>query len=255
MIVEGTIHAREWISTMVCIHLISELVGNSAAHDDILDGLDWIIVPVMNIDGYKFTYEENGDRFWQKNRSPIKVAGSEHCFGVDLNRNFRYNWEFKVGTSTNPCALTWPGEEAESENETKIIQALLLKYKKTVLYLDVHSQGQWLLYPWAYDYILADTFLEYNEVGHRVRQAIYNVNNTIYTMGNTGFTLYTCSGVTTDFTAGVAKIPLSWVIELPGGGTRGHDIEPERIRGVVDETFPGIREFALFVQERYRRKK
>lgn len=37
---------------MVAVYLIEELVSNSAENAAILDGLDWVIVPILNQDGY-----------------------------------------------------------------------------------------------------------------------------------------------------------------------------------------------------------
>lgn len=47
----------EWIGTMTAIGLISELLENMNQNSDIMTGLDWIIVPVANPDGYYYTHE------------------------------------------------------------------------------------------------------------------------------------------------------------------------------------------------------
>lgn len=41
---------------MTSVYFIRELVENSAAHADVLDGLDWIIVPVANPDGFLYSH-------------------------------------------------------------------------------------------------------------------------------------------------------------------------------------------------------
>lgn len=40
---------------MVAVHFLQEVVENGAT-PDILDGLDWVIIPVANPDGFHFTY-------------------------------------------------------------------------------------------------------------------------------------------------------------------------------------------------------
>lgn len=48
---------REWIAPMVALKLIHELVEHNDLYTNLLDGLDWIIVPILNIDGYIYTHE------------------------------------------------------------------------------------------------------------------------------------------------------------------------------------------------------
>jgi len=48
------------------------------------------MAPVVNPDGYEFTFVEDGDRLWRKTRTPTKQDG---CIGIDANRN----WDIKFG--------------------------------------------------------------------------------------------------------------------------------------------------------------
>lgn len=98
ILADATIHAREWIATMISMHLIHELVEHSAEHSDMLNGVDWVIVPIANPDGYSYTH--TNERFWRKTRSTN--LGST-CVGVDPNRNFNYEWEYRGGASDNVC--------------------------------------------------------------------------------------------------------------------------------------------------------
>jgi murein tripeptide amidase MpaA len=92
MFIDGGIHAREWAAHMSVVYLIFQLVERAALNNELLENLDWVIIPVVNPDG--FVYSMNTERFWRKNRRPI--AGSE-CIGVDNNRNFAYEW--RIGTN------------------------------------------------------------------------------------------------------------------------------------------------------------
>ena len=49
--------------------MVNELTENAAAHQDLIDQLDWYILPVTNPDGYAYTISD--DRFWRKTRYPI----------------------------------------------------------------------------------------------------------------------------------------------------------------------------------------
>jgi len=89
--VEGGIHAREWISPATVTYLIRSLVEGSEDVDrDILNTFDFFFLPVMNPDGYEYTFTNN--RMWRKNRSQKNVVAQlfGRCVGVDLNRNFGF---------------------------------------------------------------------------------------------------------------------------------------------------------------------
>merc|ERR1712226_641931 len=56
MWIDGGIHAREWVSPAVTTFHMKELVENSDNYSpDLLDKLDWYILPVHNPDGYEYT--------------------------------------------------------------------------------------------------------------------------------------------------------------------------------------------------------
>ncbi|XP_058846262.1 carboxypeptidase B-like isoform X5 [Acipenser ruthenus] len=117
------IHAREWISPAFCQWFVKEATntyGSDNLMTTLLDNLVFYVVPVLNVDGYIYTW--TNDRLWRKNRSKHP---SSSCLGVDLNRNFDAGW-CKLGSSKNPCDETFCGSEVESELET-----LLLEFPKT----------------------------------------------------------------------------------------------------------------------------
>ena len=67
MWIDGGIHAREWASPAVTTFHMKELVENSENYpSDLLDKLDWYILPVHNPDGYEYSRTDN--RMWRKNR-------------------------------------------------------------------------------------------------------------------------------------------------------------------------------------------
>lgn len=94
--VDATIHAREWIAPMVALALIHQLVEKSESNLDVLNNVDWIIIPVINVDGYVYSHEH--ERFWRKTRSPNEGA---NCIGTDPNRNFDFEWNNYWGSSSN----------------------------------------------------------------------------------------------------------------------------------------------------------
>ncbi len=49
MWIDGGIHAREWITPAVVTFMIRQLVENQESEEaDLLDNLDWYILPVVN---------------------------------------------------------------------------------------------------------------------------------------------------------------------------------------------------------------
>ena len=75
------------------------------------------------------------DRMWRKNRKPVG-----RCYGVDLNRNFGYQWN-TGGSSSDPCSDTYHGGSAMSEVEAKAMESYATN-KPWTTYLTFHSYGQ-----------------------------------------------------------------------------------------------------------------
>lgn len=91
IIFHGTVHAREWITTMVVEYLTYQIVtgyGKDSAATSMLDSYDFYILPIVNPDG--FSYTQTNDRLWRKNRSAAPSGSS--CLGTDINRNWPYQW-------------------------------------------------------------------------------------------------------------------------------------------------------------------
>ena len=84
MYIHCTMHAREWITSGVCLYIINELTENKAANADLRTGIDWYILSIANPDGYVWSWTE--ERFYRMTRQP-HVNGAGICIGVDPNRN------------------------------------------------------------------------------------------------------------------------------------------------------------------------
>lgn len=89
--IDANIHAREWISSATAVWVINEILSSTdPAVRSVVDQVTFIIIPMLNPDGYIYTYYE--DRMWRKTRS---THSSLLCTGADPNRNFAYNWMSK----------------------------------------------------------------------------------------------------------------------------------------------------------------
>ncbi|XP_035910107.1 carboxypeptidase B-like [Anopheles stephensi] len=243
--VDAGIHAREWAAPATAMYLISELVENGAQHKDLLAGLTWVIVPIVNPDGYEYSHER--ERLWRKTRRP---AG-RNCFGIDGNRNYDFHWA-EVGASDAPCAETYHGEKSFSEPETRAIRDELLRLKgRCKFYLSLHTYGEYLLYPWGWTSDLPEGWEKIDEVAQAGAQAIRDATGTVYTVGSSTNVLYAAAGGSDDYAFAVAGVPISMTMELPGGGSAGFNPPPSRIEEIVKETFVGIRAMALEVAKSY----
>lgn len=144
--VDAGMHAREWISPSTGIYVIQQLVENFEENKALLKDHDWIVMPMINADGYEYTRSDPKNRMWRKTRQPYKT-----CAGVDPNRNFDYMFGH-AGTSTLSCMDTYRGPQPFSEPETSVLRDVLLSLKGRIsFYLTLHSHGAYLIYPWGYD--------------------------------------------------------------------------------------------------------
>ncbi|GJQ71040.1 hypothetical protein Trydic_g950 [Trypoxylus dichotomus] len=238
ILIDGGIHAREWIAPALALYIIQQLVENPE-NRALVENVNWYIIPVLNPDGYEYTHTNT--RLWRKTRSR-----GVSCYGVDGNRNFDFQW-MVVGASSNECSDTFAGTTPFSESETRAFRDYALNIENIDLYLAVHSYGQYILYPWGYTSALPDNAPQLQALGEQVYRAIYAVAGTRYTVGSSTNVLYAASGASDDWTFAVAGAPLSYTLELPGGGQNGFDLPASRILSVCQETWEGIRVFYDYV--------
>lgn len=141
---DAGIHAREWIAPAAALYVIYQLAENFVVNADLLKDYEWVILPVVNPDGYEYTHTTS--RMWRKTRKPVSGA----CYGTDANRNFDFH-RGEVGASSYSCADTYKGTTAFSEPETQVVRDLLLELTgRGKFYLTLHSYGNYLLYPWGW---------------------------------------------------------------------------------------------------------
>ncbi len=147
--IQGMLHAREWISPPTVIYMMTYLVDVLVRPDlfsdavrsrvqTLLDQVDFIFVPVINLDGYDTTWTL--DRMWRKNRRPhSKDENTFQSFGVDLNRNYGPVSKFcGSGASSRPTSQVYCGPQAYSEPEIAGIHDYMEKHGEILGSIDVH---------------------------------------------------------------------------------------------------------------------
>ncbi|CAH0698554.1 unnamed protein product [Spodoptera exigua] len=242
IVIDGTIHAREWITPPTVTWAIHKLVEN-VTEPDLLERFDWILVPVINPDGYKYTFDK--ERFWRKTRSFDTHPLSLICRGVDANRNFDFVFN-TVGTDWSPCGETYPGTHAFSQPETRVIRDILHEnLARIALYINLHSFGSMIMYPWGHDGSLSQNALGLHTVGIAMANAIQNKalpHFPKYIVGNTGLVVqYFSAGAASDY-AHYIGVPLAYGFELPGleESYAGFHLDPKYIGQVCQETWEGF---------------
>ncbi|XP_062550733.1 carboxypeptidase B1-like [Armigeres subalbatus] len=237
ILIDAGIHAREWIAPATALYVINRLVQHANENRDLLNNLTWIILPLVNPDGYEYSLKTN--KLWRKTRQPFR-----RCVGTDGNRNFNFHWGEK-GASKYECVNTFAGSRPFSEPETQVVRDLLLTNNESVkFYLSLHSYGRMLLYPWGYKKDLPRQWRNMDNVARAGASAMQRVHRVDYRIGGAATVLYEAAGASDDYALAVARIPIAITMELPGDENGFHPAE-SKIGRFVEEAFTGIRAMAL----------
>jgi Zinc carboxypeptidase/Secretion system C-terminal sorting domain len=188
-------HAREPNSMMSTIFYMQYLLENYATNPEvqnIVNNTQLYFVPCLNPDGYLYNQSTNpaGGGMWRKNRR----NNGNGTYGVDLNRNYGYQWGLNTGSSSTTSSDTYRGPAAFSEPETKMIRDFCVQHK-FVLAFNAHSSSNLMIHPWEYANVPnpANVVAIANDL---VACNAFRVGNTISTLG------YYASGTATDWLYG-----------------------------------------------------
>ncbi|XP_043966380.1 carboxypeptidase B2 isoform X1 [Gambusia affinis] len=241
------IHAREWISPAFClffVHYSLSFYNLNTEMTQILDNMDFYVLPVMNPDGYKYTWTK--DRMWRKNRSPQKGTS---CVGVDLNRNFDANW-CTTGASPDPCTEIYCGPFPESEPESQAVANFLRSHKESIqIYLSIHSYSQMLIIPYSCTEDEAENHSELYEMVKTAADNIKRYYRNIYTYGAGAQIIYLAPGGSDDWAYNLG-IKYSFTFELQDRGRYGFLLPPSHIQGACNEALLAVKTIAMKVMEK-----
>ncbi|CAG5110728.1 Oidioi.mRNA.OKI2018_I69.chr2.g5101.t1.cds [Oikopleura dioica] len=236
--VDCGIHAREWVSPTMCLFLIDQLINGDYQY--MREGITWVIFPVLNPDGYQYTWSDGGTnaskRFWRKNR---RVNDGSSCIGVDLNRNYDVRWN-QAGTSSSPCSFTYGGTAAFSEAESKAHADHVNSLEHVGAYLTFHAYGTLLLYPYSAKRSWeADNREELDNLAKEYSDKTKAVNNEFYSFGEGAEIFGEVAGGSDDW-AHKSGIPISYTIELRDRGTYKFALPESMIERTVRENIEGV---------------
>lgn len=208
----SVIHAREPNAMSQMIFFMWHLLENYETDEEIkylLDHTEIYFVPLINPDGYIYneTTNPDGGGFWRKNRR-INDDGS---IGVDLNRNYGYQWGYDDnGSSPNPQSEVYRGTAPFSEPETQMIRDFCAAHEFQMAF-NYHTYSNLMLHSWDYEFLQTPDYATFEAFSEVMTQENH------YEHGISGEVLYLVNGGANDWMYGdVTTKPkiLSWVPEV-----------------------------------------
>ncbi len=253
LVLHGTVHAREWIATMVVEYIayrmataLDDQTSDDAAAAAAAAGLaahleryDVYAFPVVNPDG--FVYTQTTDRLWRKNRQD---TANSTCVGRDINRNWPIAWEATGGASTNPCAQDFRGGAQADAPETAALARWLHATQAAQgiqLYVDYHSYGELFMTPYGYTCERQPArSAELLRLAEGAATAIYGVHGTFFQWGGICSMLYKSTGSSVDYVHEAVGAAHSFTSELRDMGQTGFVLPPAQILPGCEEAFAGV---------------
>jgi hypothetical protein len=188
------------------------LVDHYGADADITWLLDYHEIHLLlqaNPDGRKRVEAGGIWRYWRKNANQTHCADAQWP-GVDLNRNFAFQWGCCGGSSIYECSEVYRGPGPGSEPETQAIQNYVraqfpdqrddalfaaAPITSTGVFLDIHSHGKLVMWPWGARETPAPNNTSLQTLGRKL--AFFNQYSP-----QQGYALYPADGTTDGFAYG-----------------------------------------------------
>ncbi len=232
-------HAREPVSMHMSLYFLDWLLenyGTDPLATHLVDEREIWFIPAVNPDGYEYnrSIAPGGGGMWRKNRRD-NGGGS---FGVDLNRNYSYQWGFDDGGSSgNVNDETYRGTAPTSEPETAAMEAFIAgrTFRTSI---SAHTYSDLWLFPWGYTCSDPPQRAEFDLIAQQYTEENGYVHGTICQE------LYSANGDTVDYDFGV-HATWSATVEI-GGSSDGFWPSPSRIVPLLQENLHGYQRIALY---------
>jgi len=232
---------------MTNMYAAEQLLGQYDSNSDLremLDKVDFYVIPVVNPDGYEYSWASPSNRYWRKNRRP----NSNGSFGVDLNRNWDVGWGLNSGSGSNPNSNTYRGTAPFSEPETQALRDFYLDHPNLVSNIDFHAFSQLILGPFGYSHTEepADGELLL-AIAEQMAESIESVYGRTY-VPESASDLYLASGISIDWTYGSENV-YSYTIELRPAGPlvlSSFALPANQILPTAEEAFAAVLDLGEF---------
>lgn len=234
-LITGGLHAREWVAVHSALYIAERLLeddGIDPVVTALLDEQKVLVVPVVNPDGYRYTWTT--DRLWRKNRHD----NGDGSFGIDLNRNFTTGWG-GPGSSGSTASNNYRGVAPLSEPESAAVAEFLALHPRYDRHIDLHCTGQLALHPWGHtvDAPVEDDAL--SSVAVAAAEAMTAVHATPYDAGQASTRLYLASGMLIDHAHGLHGAQ-SLLLELRDRGRFGFLLPADQLLPTAEEAYEGV---------------
>jgi hypothetical protein len=215
LFIMSAIHAREYATAELNTRFAEYLINNYDSDADATWLLDYNEIHLLlqsNPDGRK--QAETG-LLWRKNTNQNYCSPTPSNRGADLNRNFQFQWGCCSGSSGTECATTYRGPSPASEPEVQAVQNYVMGHfpdlrdtplgasaplTTTGIFLDIHSYGELVLWPWGFTNTPTSNDTEMVTLGRKF--AYFNGYYPEQAIG-----LYPTDGTTDDFAYGELGLP------------------------------------------------
>lgn len=169
LFVQGGLHAREYVTAETVLRFAEFMLAGYGSDPDrtwIIDHHEIHLLPQANPDGRKVA-EMASTQMQRKNRDTDFCPAGGTLVGVDLNRNYPFDWG-GMGSATDPCSQVFRGPSAGSEPETVAITTYVrsifpdqraespgidldtpVPLDAQGVYVDVHSNAARNWFPWG----------------------------------------------------------------------------------------------------------
>lgn len=231
-------HAREPQGMMTLLYYMWYLLDNYGIDQEatyLVNNRQIWFVPVVNPDGYVYNQSTNpnGGGMWRKNRR----NNNDGSYGVDLNRNYGFNWGYdNSGSSPYTSDPTYRGFAAFSEPETQTIRNFCNLHNFSNA-LNYHTYSNLLIMPWGFENTHtpdSSNFMNY-------AQSMTQFNG--YTYGLAGYIIYNVNGDSDDWMYGEQSSKPKILAMTPEVGNSSDGFWPatNRILPLAEENlFPNL---------------
>lgn len=214
LLLNSGLHAREYTPVELALRFAESLISGYGTDADatwLLDHHEVHLLLQSNPDGRK---KAEAGASWRKNVNENYCGATSASRGADLNRNFAFMWGCCNGSSTNPCNDAYRGPSAASEPEAQALQAYMAAIfpdqrgpnitdaapaTTSGLYIDLHSSGRLVLWPWGMTASVAPNGAALQTLGRKL--AYFNGHSPSQSVG-----LYPTDGATDDHCYGALGI-------------------------------------------------
>lgn len=262
-VMHGCHHSGEWITAMGMVYFIEQIItsyGEDPALTRIADNFEFDLIPVMNVDGFLFGWENDQFRTWRKTRSmhPANIeahaacelvtpGNCEGCYGTDPNRNWDVNW-CGIGASDNPCSGSYCGIGPFQEIEARSM-ADFVRSREATIYIDHHCCGDMFLQPYGWTEDLPASHEQMDPVWAAAKAATDLLYGRNYRQGPTFTTIYPASGLGLDYMyESDINVPFSIATEMRSSNGNG---PADPVLPGSEELWEGIKAAGLFVLNHY----